>query len=77
MAGLDYVPYTGYRAVLEEGERVLTKQEAQNYGKTRISPVIIQNTFTQPVTDALANRVSKKMARDIEIELRNKGVVLA
>ena len=76
-AGLDYVPYTGYRAVLEEGERVLTRQEAQNYGKTRATTFIIQNTFTQPVTESLANKVSKKMARDIELELRNKGVVLA
>lgn len=76
-AGLDYVPYTGYRAVLEEGERVLTRQEAQNYGKTRATTFIIQNTFTQPVTESLASKVSKKMARDVELELRNKGVVLA
>lgn len=76
-AGLDYVPYTGYRAVLEEGERVLTRQEAQNYGKARATTFVIQNTFTQPVTESLANKVSKKMARDIELELRNKGVVLA
>ena len=76
-AGLDYVPYTGYRAVLEEGERVLTRQEAQNYGKTRAATFIIQNTFTQPVTESLASKVSKKMARDVELELRNKGVVLA
>lgn len=76
-AGLDYVPYTGYRAVLEEGERVLTRQEAQNYGKTRAATIIIQNTFTQPVTESLASKVSKKMARDVELELRNKGVVLA
>lgn len=77
MAGLDYVPYTGYRAILEEGEKVLTRQEAQNYGKARATTFVIQNTFTQPVTESLANKVSKKMARDIELELRNKGVVLA
>lgn len=76
-AGLDYVPYTGYRAVLEEGERVLTRQEAQNYGKARAATFIIQNTFTQPVTESLASKVSKKMARDVELELRNKGAVLA
>ena len=77
IAGLDYVPYTGYRAILEEGEKVLTRQEAQNYGKARATTFVIQNTFTQPVTESLANKVSKKMARDIELELRNKGVVLA
>ena len=77
IAGLDYVPYTGYRAILEEGEKVLTRQEAQTYGKARATTFVIQNTFTQPVTESLANKVSKKMARDIELELRNKGVVLA
>ena len=29
-AGLTYVPYDGYKAVLHEGERVLTKEEAKN-----------------------------------------------
>lgn len=27
--GLTYVPYDGYRAILHEGERVLTKEEAK------------------------------------------------
>lgn len=31
--GLSYVPYNGYRAMLHEGERVLTKNEAENYNK--------------------------------------------
>lgn len=30
--GLTYVPYDGYEAVLHEGERVLTKEEARNRG---------------------------------------------
>lgn len=33
--GLTYVPYDGYRAELHEGERVLTKQEAEVYNRNR------------------------------------------
>lgn len=33
-AGLTYVPYDGYRAMLHEGERVLTKGEAKQYNDT-------------------------------------------
>lgn len=35
--GLSYVPYNGYIAELHEGERVLTKQENQDYNSGRIS----------------------------------------
>ena len=28
--GLTYVPYDGYKAILHEGERVLTKEEARS-----------------------------------------------
>lgn len=76
-AGLDYVPYTGYRAILEEGERVLTKQEAQNYGKTKTVSLVINNTFTQAVDKNIARKVSKQIARDTVTELRSKGVSLA
>lgn len=74
IAGLDYVPYTGYRATLEEGERVLTKQEAQNYGKTKAVSLVINNTFTQAVDKNMARKVSKQIARDTVAELRSKGV---
>ena len=33
--GLSYVPYNGYLAQLHEGEKVLTKQEAQEYNEGR------------------------------------------
>lgn len=33
--GLAYVPYNGYVATLHEGERVLTRNEAQNYNSER------------------------------------------
>lgn len=34
--GLDYVPYDGYVAELHQGERVLTKQENEQYDKNKI-----------------------------------------
>ena len=33
--GLDYVPFNGYVAELHQGERVLTKQEAEEYNNGR------------------------------------------
>jgi len=43
--GLDYVPFDGYRAILHEGERVLTKQENNSYSNNSGSglSVIIEN----------------------------------
>lgn len=36
-SGLDYVPYDGYVAELHQGERVLTKQEAQKYDEGKVA----------------------------------------
>lgn len=76
-AGLDYVPYTGYRATLEEGERILTKQEAQNYGKTTGVIMNMNITFTEAVDRNAARKVSRQIAKDTVAQLRSKGVVLA
>lgn len=35
--GLDYVPFNNYRAVLHEGERVLTKQENEEYSRNNVN----------------------------------------
>ena len=32
--GLDYVPFDGYKAILHEGERILTKQENNSYNNS-------------------------------------------
>lgn len=34
-AGIDYVPYDGYRATLHKGETVLTREEARDYRKNK------------------------------------------
>jgi hypothetical protein len=39
--GLDYVPYDGYIAELHKGERVLTANEARDYGGTSIGNITI------------------------------------
>lgn len=45
-AGINYVPYNGYNAVLHEGERVLTARENRNYKGTGNGVVISGNNFT-------------------------------
>lgn len=75
-AGLDYVPYNGYRAVLHEGERVLTKEENQQYNKYVPARVSVTVYNTQPVDESTARRVSRDIGRETVRELRSKGVVV-
>lgn len=75
-AGLDYVPYNGYRAELHEGERVLTKQENQEYGKGTQARVYVTVYNTQPVDQNTAKRVSRDIGKETAKELRSRGVVL-
>lgn len=75
-AGLDYVPYNGYRAELHEGERVLTKQENQEYSKGAQAKVYVTVYNTQPVDQNTAKRVSRDIGRETAKELRSRGVVL-
>ena len=48
--GLDYVPYDGYPAILHEGERVLTRREADDYrsdrGNNKPADIVINLTTT-------------------------------
>lgn len=48
--GLDYVPYDGYPAILHEGERVLTRREADDYrsdrGSGKPADIVINLTTT-------------------------------
>jgi len=48
--GLDYVPYDGYPAILHEGERVLTRREADDYrsdrGSSKPADIVINLTTT-------------------------------
>lgn len=49
--GLDYVPFDGYVAELHKGERILTKEEAENYEKKSVVQVI-QNIYSEAKTAA-------------------------
>lgn len=61
--GLDYVPYNGYVAELHKGERVLTKQENEEYNKNRGKASQGGDTFnfynTQPTPYEYARQVKK------------------
>lgn len=59
-AGLAYVPYDGYIAELHQGERVLTKEEAQAYIARSMPSTydIPRDNRTQMIGDMLSNAVN-------------------
>lgn len=72
--GLDYVP-RDMTVRVHEGERILTKEENLK-GSSTPAVINVKITFTQPVDENTAKRVSRQIARDTESALRSKGVVL-
>lgn len=72
--GLDYVP-RDMTIQVHEGERILTKEENLK-GSSTPAVINVKITFTQPVDENTAKRVSRQIARDTESALRSKGVVL-
>ena len=52
-SGLSYVPFDGYKAELHEGERVLTKQEAEDYNKDEESSKEYEKVDTSKMEDLL------------------------
>lgn len=52
-SGLSYVPFDGYKAELHEGERVLTKQEAEDYNKDEESSKEYDKVDTSKMEDLL------------------------
>lgn len=66
--GLDYVPYNGYVAELHEGERVLTKEENEEYSSPKKSSGgDIYNFYSpKPITPREVRRQLKKAKRDME-----------
>lgn len=70
--GLDRVPYDGYRAVLHEGERVLTASQAREADRAGggVSVTVSGNTFyvrSEADIDAIAAALAA------QIQLRNQG----
>lgn len=58
--GLAYVPFDGYIAELHQGERVLTAEEAKNYGSDPRGVTIIQNIYSQAKTAADEQREARQ-----------------
>lgn len=67
-AGLDYVPYNGYRAVLHEGEAVLTKEENENRNKNSGGDTFIFNS-PEPIDEVTAAREFRKVKKEIAEDL--------
>lgn len=62
--GLHRVPYDNYPALLHEGERVLTAQEARNYGHA--AALVTGNTFVvrqESDIDAIAAAIAERLER--------------
>ena len=66
--GLSYVPYDGYVAELHEGERVLTKEENEEYSNPKKSSGGDTYNFysPKPITPREARKQLKKAKRDME-----------
>lgn len=62
-AGLDYVPYNGYRALLHEGEAVLTKEENKNRNKTSGNTFVFNSP--EPIDEVRAAQLFKKTQKEL------------
>ena len=74
-SGLRYVPYDGYRAILHEGERVLTAREARQGGLQESSGVTVSvtgNSFTvreEADIDRVAEAIAQKMLEGVRLRV--------
>lgn len=68
--GLDYVPYDGYIAQLHQGERVLTKKEAQQYDDGGTGGGVVYNIrFQSPeaIDEYQAARLLKQTIKELDL----------
>lgn len=74
-SGLRYVPYDGYRAILHEGERVLTAREARQGGLQESGGVTVSvtgNSFTvreEADIDRVAEAIAQKMLEGVRLRV--------
>lgn len=68
--GLDYVPYNGYVAELHQGERVLTREENEEYsrGKDVGGDVYIFNS-PEPIDEYQAARLMKQTKQELDMDV--------
>lgn len=62
-AGLDYVPHDGYRAILHEGEAVLTKEENKNRKQTSGNVFVFNSP--DPIDEVKAAQQFKKVQKEL------------
>lgn len=68
--GLDYVPYDGYVAELHQGEKVLTKQEAERYNKQSERGIGVINFYSnERIDEYQASRLLRQTINDIDLGL--------
>ncbi len=73
--GLAYVPFDGYVAELHRGERVLTRNENENYSSNDNSGVLITgNTFIVRNEDD-TKRVARELYNLLQKDKRGKGLI--
>lgn len=68
--GLDYVPYNGYVAELHQGERVLTREENEDYNRGRGSggDTYIFNS-PEPIDEYQAARLMKQTKQELDMDV--------
>ena len=68
--GLDYVPYDGYVAELHQGEKVLTKQEAERYNQQKDRGIGVINFYSnEKIDEYQAARLLRRTIEDIDLGL--------
>lgn len=70
--GIDYVPYDEMPALLHKGERVLTKEESQEYRQNKNVVVQSNNLTKQDITDAFIEAI-KHFKGDVILDNRKVG----
>lgn len=70
--GIDYVPYDEMPALLHKGERVLTKDEAQEYRQNKNVLVQSNNLTKQDITEAFIDAI-KHFKGDVILDNRKVG----
>ena len=68
--GLDYVPYNGYVAELHQGERVLTREENEEYNRGRGGggDTYIFNS-PEPIDEYQAARLMKQTKQELDMDV--------
>lgn len=67
--GLDYVPYNGYVAELHQGERVLTREENEEYTRGRGGGDTYIFNSPEPIDEYQAARLMKQTKQELDMDV--------